>query len=66
MKLPAAPGTEFDNRWVGMNGDDPHDRDDDPDDTPETPPDEPPPPRIDDPPRPSEPQGPYVVKEAER
>jgi general stress protein YciG len=45
-----------------MNGNDPNDRDEDPeDDTPDTPPDEPAPPRIDDPPRPSQPQGPYVV-----
>src|SRR5499433_591259 len=42
-----------------MNGND--DRDGDPDDTPDTPPDEPAAPRVDDPPRPSDPQGPYVV-----
>ena len=45
-----------------MTGDDPQDQDDDdPDEAPETPPDEPTPPRIDDPPRQADPQGPYVV-----
>jgi len=55
------PGTEFDNRWGGMNGDDPRDRDQDPDDTPDTPLDEPAPVPVQDPPAEPDQKGPYIT-----